>query len=161
MISQRSRYALRSLLELAKANGAGLSAAEISRRQKIPRRFLEQILLDLKREGFVASRRGKSGGYALRRPADTITYGEVLRLVDGPLAPLPCLSRTAYRRCEDCVDEGACAIRRVFARVATSARDVLDRTTIAEADTLALSIDADGDDGAAAAPVAEGIAEPA
>lgn len=133
MISQRSRYALRSLLLLAKEGGQSLSVGEIARRQSIPRKFLEQILLDLKREGFVASRRGKAGGYILQRPADTITFGEVLRLMDGPIAPLPCLSRIAYQRCQDCADESGCEIRRVFARVANSARDILDRTTIADA----------------------------
>jgi Rrf2 family protein len=132
MISQRSRYALRSLLLLAREERS-LPIGAISQRQNIPRKFLEQILLDLKRGGLVASRRGKVGGYALRRPADTITFGEVLRLVDGPIAPLPCLSRIAYRRCEDCTDEVGCELRRVFARVAASTRDVLDRTTIADA----------------------------
>ncbi|WP_152044802.1 RrF2 family transcriptional regulator [Aureimonas psammosilenae] len=133
MISQRCRYALRSLLLLAQEKGQSLSVGEIARRQSIPRKFLEQILLDLKREGLVASRRGKAGGYVLERPADTITFGEVLRLMDGPIAPLPCLSRSAYQRCADCPDEGGCEIRRVFARVANSARDILDRTTIADA----------------------------
>lgn len=133
MISQRSRYALRSLLLLARENGCSLPIAEIARRQTIPRKFLEQILLDLKREGLVASRRGKAGGYILKRPADTITFGEVLRIMDGPIAPLPCLSRTAYQRCEDCGDEAGCEIRRVFAQVANSARDILDRTTVADA----------------------------
>ncbi|GGE00890.1 Rrf2 family transcriptional regulator [Aureimonas endophytica] len=133
MISQRSRYALRALLFLAREGGRSFPVAEIARCQSIPRKFLEQILLELKREGIVDSRRGKAGGYVLQRPADTITFGEVLRLLDGPIAPLPCLSRIAYQRCEDCADEGACEIRRVFARVANSARDILDRTTIADA----------------------------
>lgn len=107
--------------------------SEIAEQQRIPRKFLEQILLDLKRDGIVQSRRGKMGGYALLKPADMITFGQVLRLIDGPIAPLPCLSRIAYRRCEDCREEASCEIRRVFARVANSARDVLDRTTIADA----------------------------
>lgn len=107
--------------------------AEIAEQQQIPRKFLEQILLDLKHHGIVASRRGRSGGYGLLMPADQITFGRVLRIVDGPIAPLPCLSRIAYRRCADCKSETTCEIRRVFARVAESARDVLDRTTIAEA----------------------------
>jgi Rrf2 family protein len=81
----------------------------------------------------VLSRRGKAGGYALLRPADTISFGQVLRIIDGPIAPLPCLSKMAYRKCEDCIDEGACEVRRVFAQVADVTRDVLDRTTIADA----------------------------
>jgi Rrf2 family protein len=106
---------------------------EIAEQEQIPRKFLEQILLDLKHQGIVASRRGRLGGYGLLMPADQITFGRILRIIDGPIAPLPCLSRIAYRRCADCKNEATCEIRRVFARVAESARDVLDRTTIAEA----------------------------
>jgi len=105
---------------------------EIAARKNIPRKFLEQILLELKHHGIVQSRRGKLGGYSLLMPPDRITYGQVLRIIDGPIAPLPCLSRIAYRRCSDCVLEETCEIRRVFARVAESARVVLDRTTIAD-----------------------------
>lgn len=105
---------------------------QIAAQEKIPRKFLEQILLEMKRHGIVMSHRGKFGGYELLMPADQITFGQVLRILDGPLAPLPCLSRIAYRRCADCKTEEACEIRRVFARVATSAREVLDRTTIAD-----------------------------
>ena len=90
-------------------------------------------MLDLKHQGLVASRRGKAGGYGLLRPADTISFGEVLRIIDGPIAPLPCLSKIAYRRCEDCKEEASCEIRRVFAQVADATRAVLDRTTIADA----------------------------
>lgn len=133
MISQKAKYALRALLALAGARDKALVTGEIAEQQKIPRKFLEQILLDLKGDGIVQSRRGKMGGYALLLPADMITFGHVLRVIDGPLAPLPCLSRTAYRRCEDCPSESSCEIRRVFARVAALARDVLDRTTIADA----------------------------
>jgi Rrf2 family protein len=132
MISQRAKYALRALTLLAR-RGTAMSTAEIAEAQSIPRKFLEQILVDLKRDGLLQSRRGQHGGYALLRPAEAITFGHVLRLVDGPIAPLPCLSRTAYRRCADCADEGTCEIRRVFARVAASAREVLDRTTLADA----------------------------
>lgn len=131
MISQKARYALRALIALAGADS--LMIAEIAEQQRIPRKFLEQILLDLKRHGIVASRRGRLGGYALLARPDQITFGRILRLIDGPIAPLPCLSRIAYRRCPDCKSEASCEIRRVFAGVAKSARAVLDRTTIAEA----------------------------
>jgi Rrf2 family protein len=132
MISQKTRYALRALVALARADDS-MMIAEIADQQHIPRKFLEQILLDLKHHGIVASRRGRLGGYGLLMPPDQITFGRVLRIVDGPIAPLPCLSRIAYRRCADCQTETACEIRRVFAKVADSARDVLDRTTIADA----------------------------
>jgi Rrf2 family protein len=131
VISQKAKYALRALVALAKADDS-LMIGEIAARKKIPRKFLEQILLDLKRHGIVQSRRGRLGGYALLMPADRITYGQVLRIIDGPIAPLPCLSRIAYRRCADCQNEESCEIRRVFARVAESAREVLDRTTVAD-----------------------------
>jgi Rrf2 family protein len=131
VISQKARYALRALIALAGADN--MMIADIAAQQRIPRKFLEQILLDLKRHGIVASRRGRLGGYGLLRPADQITFGRVLRIIDGPIAPLPCLSKVAYRRCSDCRNEATCEIRRVFAKVTDSARDVLDRTTIAEA----------------------------
>jgi Rrf2 family protein len=132
MISQKAKYALRALVALARADDS-MMIAEIADQQRIPRKFLEQILLDLKHHGIVASRRGRLGGYGMLMPPDQITFGRVLRIVDGPIAPLPCLSRIAYRRCADCRTETACEIRRVFAKVADSARDVLDRTTIADA----------------------------
>jgi Rrf2 family protein len=131
VISQKAKYALRALVALAKT-GDSLMIGEIAARKNIPRKFLEQILLELKHHGIVQSRRGKLGGYSLLMPPDRITYGQVLRIIDGPIAPLPCLSRIAYRRCSDCATEETCEIRRVFARVAESARDVLDCTTIAD-----------------------------
>lgn len=133
MISQKAKYALRALLTLAEAGGRSLSAAEIAENERLPKKFLEQILVDLKRDGLVQARRGAAGGYMLLRPADTITFGHVLRLIDGPIAPLPCLSRMAYRKCDDCRNEATCRIRKVFADVANSARRVLDHTTIADA----------------------------
>ena len=132
MISQKARYALRALVALAGADRFFV-IAEIAEQQQIPRKFLEQILLDLKHHGIVASRRGRFGGYVLLMRPDQITFGRILRIIDGPIAPLPCLSRIAYRRCADCKYEATCEIRRVFALVANSARDVLDRITIAQA----------------------------
>ena len=134
LISQKAKYALRALIALAKTEPEKpVLISEIAAQQRIPQGFLEQILVDMKRQGYVASRRGKLGGYFLLRPADKITFGQVLRLVDGPLAPLPCLSVTAYRKCSDCQDEKTCEIRRVFARVIEATREVLDKTTIADA----------------------------
>jgi Rrf2 family protein len=134
MITQKAKYALRALSLLARAApGAPVQIPDIAQQQKIPKKFLEQIMLDLKRAGLVESRRGKQGGYLLHRPASEITYGEVLRLIDGPVAPLPCLSLTAYRRCEDCDGEGDCEIRRVFARVAEETRAVLLSTSLEDA----------------------------
>jgi Rrf2 family protein len=134
MISQKAKYALRALIALCKAPPEhSLMIAEISKSQAIPKKFLEQILLELKRAGIVMSRRGRLGGYALLKPAEKITFGEVLRLIDGPIAPLPCLSKIAYRRCADCADEGTCEVRHVFAGVVAAQREVLDHTTFADA----------------------------
>jgi len=107
--------------------------SDIAVQQKIPKKFLEQILLDLKHHGIVVSRRGKQGGYLLLKPAHSITFGEILRIIDGPIAPLPCLSITAYRKCDDCDGEQTCQIRHVFAKVADATRKVLFSTTIADA----------------------------
>lgn len=134
MISNKAKYAFRALLAVAAApEGESLTSAEIARRYAIPHKFLEQILLDLKKAGILESRRGKSGGYVMLRPADTVTFGEVLRIFEGPLAPLPCLSRQSYRRCEDCVSEATCEIRREFGRAYDASRQVLDSRTLADA----------------------------
>ena len=141
MISQKAKYALRALSALARGDQTlPRQILEIATTQAIPKKFLEQILLDLKREGIVRSLRGKQGGYLLLRPAREITFGEVLRIIDGPLAPLPCLSITAYRKCDDCNGEAACEIRHVFHRVAEAERAVLFSSTIA--DGIALADDA-------------------
>ena len=134
MISQRARYALRALVALAQADsGHAVLIAELSATCSIPRKFLEQILLDLKRHGLVQSKRGKLGGYQLHKRPSQIMFGEVLRIVDGPIALLPCLANVAYRRCKDCSDEANCEIRRVFAEVAQSSRDILDNTSLSDA----------------------------
>jgi Rrf2 family protein len=134
MISNKAKYAFRALLAIAAApEGEAMTSAEIARRHNIPHKFLEQILLDLRKAGILDSRRGKSGGYVMLRPADTISFSEVLRIFEGPLAPLPCLSRQSYRRCEDCDSEANCEIRREFARSYDASRRVLDARTIADA----------------------------
>jgi Rrf2 family protein len=134
VISLKAQYALRALIVLAKAEpGVSCQIGDIAESQRIPKKFLEQILLELKHRGIVLSRRGKAGGYLLLKPADRITFGEVLRIIDGPIAPLPCLSRIAYRPCEGCPDEKTCEIRRVFGQVTEATRRVLDNCTLADA----------------------------
>jgi Rrf2 family protein len=134
MISNKAKYAFRALLAIAAApEGETVTSSEVARRYNIPHKFLEQILLDLKKSGILESRRGKTGGYVMLRPADTITFGEVLRIFEGPLAPLPCLSRQSYRKCEDCVSEATCEIRREFGRAYDASRRVLDERTIGDA----------------------------
>ena len=133
MLSQRGRYALKALLHLARHVGEPRQVSVIATEEQIPRKYLEAIMSDLRRAELVDSTRGWSGGYTLARPADLITFGEVIRLTDGPLALLPCASRNFYKRCDDCVDETACAIRRVMASVRNEVSEILDRTTLADA----------------------------
>jgi Rrf2 family protein len=134
MLSQKARYALRAMLMLARSgDGRLIQVAGIAQQENVPRKFLELILLDLKKHGLLQSQRGKSGGYCLARPAAAITFGEIVRIMDGPLAPLPCASVTGYRRCADCADERRCAIRRVMREVRDAIAQVLDTTTLADA----------------------------
>ena len=115
MISQRARYAFKAIVALARAKpGRGMNIRQMCEQEKLPRKFIEQILSSLRTAGYISSRRGRDGGYELLKPADLIHIGPFLRLVDGPIAPLPCLSRTAYRKCDDCRDETTCEIRRAF-----------------------------------------------
>ncbi len=134
MISQKAKYAFKALFRLAETEpGGALTIEEIARADAIPQKFLEHILLDLKRKGLVASRRGRSGGYMLIKRPHEMTIGSVLRAMDGPIAPLPCISRTAYRRCADCADEKACTVRRLFADTYSAMLLLMDGTTLAEA----------------------------
>ena len=115
MISQRARYAFKAMVALARATpGRGLNIRELAEQEQLPRKFLEQILSSLKSAGYISSRRGRDGGYELLRPADLIHVGALLRLVDGPIAPLTCLSRTAYKKCDDCRTQAACELRIAF-----------------------------------------------
>jgi Rrf2 family protein len=139
MLSQQSRYALKALIYLAGDDPKGVDgnrprpSAEIAAEANIPRKFLEAILLDLKLAGIVHSTRGKAGGYVLARPAEQITFGEVIRVTDGPLALIHCASQKFYRRCADCTDEATCSLRRVMIEARAQLSAVLDNRTLADA----------------------------
>ena len=134
MLSQKARYALKALFALAaRPAGETVMIAEIAAEARVPRKFLEQILLELKKRGIVHSHRGKHGGYALGRTADKISFAEVIRVIDGPLALAPCASVTAYRRCDDCIDEATCTLHRVLVAVRDATADILENRTIMEA----------------------------
>lgn len=137
MLTSKAKYALRAMIDLAAQEGAGprrpIFIADVAARQDIPRRFLENILLELRKHGLVVSHRGKSGGYALAKTPDLITFADVIRAIDGPLALTPCTSRTAYQRCEDCRDEATCAIRKTLVRVRDASAGILEATTLADA----------------------------
>ena len=138
MISQKARYAFKALIALARVPlGQSMQIKEISEREHIPRSFLEHILLDLKRLRYVGSRRGKEGGYFLLKPAGEISFGDVLWQIDGPMAPLGCLSRQAYRPCDDCPDEAACALRAGFAGIFDAQLKTLNAVTFAKAIEIA------------------------
>jgi Rrf2 family protein len=120
MISLKTKYAIKALIALAEEKargGASLTIEEIAARGGTPKRFLEHILIEIRNAGYIGSRRGRIGGYFLIKEPQTISVGAILRLVDGPMAPLPCISRRAYRPCDDCKDEKTCRIRRVFGQV--------------------------------------------
>ncbi|MDQ0474430.1 RrF2 family transcriptional regulator [Labrys wisconsinensis] len=133
MISQKARYAFKALFALVRAGDRVVQAREIASTEQIPQSFLEQILLDLRRGGLVGSRRGKVGGHYLVKDPAEISCGQVLRLIDGPIAPLPCLSKTAYRRCDDCRDERACAVRHLFADGYAAMIGALENASLLEA----------------------------
>ncbi len=131
MISQKSKYALKALTVLAEEYGKGpVLIADIAGREHIPRSFLELILLELKNHRLLHSRKGRGGGYFLARTPTQISAGQVLRALEGPLAPLPCASKTAYRRCEECHDERTCAVRLLMCDVREATASILDSTTL-------------------------------
>ena len=135
MITQKMKYALKALIELADekaGEGRALSIEEIARRSETPKRFLEHILLEIRNAGFIASIRGRSGGYVLIKDPKAVPLSDLMRMIDGPIAPLPCLSRKAYQRCDDCPDEATCRLRKVFAEVFWSYLLLLESLTLAD-----------------------------
>ena len=131
MLSKKAKYALKALLFLSKNEDRGaILIAEISDAERIPKKFLEQILLELKKHGILQSKRGKEGGYFLGKQPNDIGIGQVVRIIDGPLAPIPCVSKMAYRRCDECIDEKTCEIRNLFLQVRDATIEILDNTTL-------------------------------
>ena len=133
-ISKRGEYALRALIDLGIASELGwpmLQVSELASKEKLPIKFLEQIFTQLKRAGYVESRRGKYGGYSLARPMRQIKFGEVIRLIDGPLAPIRCVSHMSYARCS-CPDEAHCGLRMLMFDVRNAISTILDRHTLAD-----------------------------
>jgi Rrf2 family protein len=133
-LSKRGEYALRALIDLGIASELGwpmLQISELAAKEKLPVKFLEQIFAQLKAAEYVKSRRGKFGGYSLARPMKRIKFGAVIRLIDGPLAPIRCVSTTAYARCS-CPDEAHCGLRMLMLDVRNAISTVLDRFTLAD-----------------------------
>lgn len=131
MLSNRAKYATRALLDLSlHDDGDPVPIQEIAYRQNIPVKFLEQILLALKLGGFVTSRKGPGGGYLLAKPAEKITLGAVVRAMDGPLAPISCVSVSGYHEC-GCPEPEICGLRKVWKEARDAIASVLDNTTFA------------------------------
>ena len=133
-LSKRGEYALRALIDLGIAQELGrplLRISELVEKEKLPEKFLVQILLQMREAGFVESKRGKHGGYSLARPMDSINFGQVVRLIDGPLAPIACCSQTAYARCT-CPDETHCGLRMLMLDVRNAIAGILDRYTLGD-----------------------------
>ena len=133
MLSHKAKYGLKALLNIAaKRQPEPVVAAELAKREGIPRKFLEQILLELKRRGLLQSRRGPGGGYLLARPPHQISVLEVIRALEGPIAPVPCVSLSAPTKCDDCADETTCGIRLVMDEAHVATVKILDSTTLAD-----------------------------
>jgi Rrf2 family protein len=133
-LSKRGEYALRSLINLGIATKVGrplLRVTELAKAEDLPIKFLEQVMQQLREAGIVESERGKHGGYRLARPSDRIHIGEIVRLIDGPLAPIGCVSQTAYEPC-NCPDEAHCGLRMLMLDVRNAIAAILDRYTLAD-----------------------------
>jgi Rrf2 family protein len=132
-LSKKAKYGLRALYALTRRYGEGpVLISTLAKQELIPQKFLEAILLEMRNRGIVASKKGKGGGYALSVPPNRITIGSVVRMIDGPLAPLPCASETAFRKCDECADVETCETRLVMKQVRDATAAILDRTTLEE-----------------------------
>ena len=133
-LTKRSEYALRALIDLGIAREAGrpmLQISELAKWENLPIKFLEQILVELKSHGYLDSKRGKKGGYFIKKPTDTIKIGTVVRQLEGPLAPIPCVSQNFYKKCS-CPDEAHCGLRMLMMDVRNAIANILDQHTLAE-----------------------------
>jgi Rrf2 family protein len=133
MLSRRAKYALKAMISLASHRGEGaLSVTDIAEKASVPRAFLEQIVSDLKRRNLLVSLRGKQGGFRLARPAEDITFADIIRHIDGPLALAPCASRTAYRPCPECGGVRPCVLSKTLLAARDASAGILDNTTLAD-----------------------------
>ena len=136
MLTRKSKYGLKAMLLLAgEPDRSPVLIADMAERQQLPKKFLEAILLELKRHGLLGSKKGKGGGYFLGRDPAEITLGQVIRILDGPLALIPCVSQTAYMKCDECVDEQTCGIRLAMKDVRDATAQILDNTSLVALNT--------------------------
>ncbi len=133
MLTKKGKYGLKAMVHLAGLEPGELAqVADIAQTNSISKKFLDHILTALRNAGLVYSKKGKGGGYALARPAHEIRVGAIVRALDGPLAPIPCASVTAFRPCEDCDDLKSCSVRIIMVEARNAIASVLDHTTLAE-----------------------------
>jgi len=133
MLSKKTKYGLKAMTYLARhSDGKPVLISEISKKENIPQKFLEGILLDLKNKGLLNSKKGKGGGYFLDREAEKISIASIIRVLDGPIALLPCVSLNYYKKCDDCTDEYACSLNRVMIQVRDKTLKVLERQSLAD-----------------------------
>ena len=142
MLTNKGKYGLKAMVHLAGLEPDALAqAADIAESNSISKKFLDHILTELRRAGLVYSKKGKGGGYALARPAHEIRVGAIVRALDGPLAPIPCASVTAFRPCADCRDLKTCAVRLIMIEARNAIANVLDNRTLAEMRMLTNPVD--------------------
>jgi Rrf2 family protein len=133
VLTNKGKYGLKAMVHLAGVEAGGLAqVADIAESNSISKKFLDHILTELRHAGLVYSKKGKGGGYALAKPAHEIRVGAIVRALDGPLAPFPCASVTAYRPCDDCGDLTTCAVRQMMVEARNAVASVLDNRTLAE-----------------------------
>ena len=136
MLTRKSKYGLKAMLLLAgEPDRRPVLIADLAERQQLPKKFLEAILLELKRHGLLGSKKGKGGGYFLGRNPAEISLGQVIRILDGPLALIPCVSQTAYMKCDECADEQTCGIRLAMKDVRDATAQILDNTSLVALNT--------------------------
>lgn len=131
MLSKKTKYAIKALMVLGRNFGKEpMQIGKIAEEERIPKKFLEQILLEMRNAGILYSKKGAGGGYSLNKAPEDIYLSQVMRLIDGPIALLPCVSLNFYRSCEECVEEHACGIRDVFVEVRNAMLQILNDTSI-------------------------------
>jgi len=133
MLSKKTQYAFKALIYLAEKREEGpVLIAEIAQQRNIPLKFLENILLELKKHHILESKKGKGGGYYLAKRPDQIYLAEVVRLIDGPIALLPCVSLHFYKKCNSCDDEKRCGLHRIMCEVRDANLAILEKKTVAD-----------------------------
>ncbi|KAB1068433.1 Rrf2 family transcriptional regulator [Tamlana haliotis] len=133
MLSKKTKYGLKALTFIARSEGdLPLQVAEIAKQEQIPQKFLESILLTLRKAGILGSKKGKHGGYYLRETPEDILMTDVMRVLEGPIAMVPCVSLNYYEKCDDCVDEELCSVNKLMLQVRDSTLNVFRNTTLAD-----------------------------